>query len=125
MDSAPIELQQALILAIHTGQRYGDLIRLRWSDFDGQAISLRQSKTGARVYIPATGALLRVLASMARRGPFILTRADGRPWFTENNDKALSKAWREHAHSAGIKELHFHDLRGTAVTMMNEAGVTL
>lgn len=25
----------------------------------------------------------------------------------------------------GITELHFHDLRGTAVTMMNEAGVSI
>lgn len=125
MDAAPVELQQALILAIHTGQRYGDLIRMRWSDFDGHAISLRQSKTGASVYIPVTGALARMLASIDRRGPFILTRADGRPWFTEANDKALSKAWREHARTVGIAELRFHDLRGTAVTLMNEAGVTL
>ncbi|AXQ92586.1 hypothetical protein ORIO_01560 [Cereibacter azotoformans] len=29
MAGAPVELQRALILAIHTGQRYGDLIRLR------------------------------------------------------------------------------------------------
>jgi hypothetical protein len=29
MDGAALELQQALILAIHTGQRYGDLVRLR------------------------------------------------------------------------------------------------
>jgi len=45
MESAPVELQQALILALYTGQRYGDLIRLRWADYDGRALSLRQSKT--------------------------------------------------------------------------------
>ena len=37
MESAPVELQQALILALYTGQRYGDLIRLRWADYDGRA----------------------------------------------------------------------------------------
>ena len=45
MRGAPVELQRALILAMHTGQRYGDLIRLRWSDYDGTAIALRQRKT--------------------------------------------------------------------------------
>jgi integrase len=125
MEGAPIELQQALILAIHTGQRYGDLIRLRWADYDGEAITLRQGKTGARVYVPASAALRRMLDGMERHGPFILTRADGRPWFTERNDKALSKAWRQHARAVGITELRFHDLRGTAVTLMNEAGVSI
>lgn len=125
MATAPVELQQALILAIHTGQRYGDLIRLRWADYDGQAITLRQRKTGASVYVPCSAALRRMLDGMERRGPFILTRADGRPWHTENNDKALSKAWRVHARSIGITELRFHDLRGTAVTLMNEAGVSI
>jgi site-specific recombinase XerC len=31
MKIAPIELQQALLLALHTGQREGDLLRLPWS----------------------------------------------------------------------------------------------
>jgi len=66
-----------------------------------------------------------MLGGVERRGPFILTRADGRPWFTERNDKALSKAWRQHARAVGVTELRFHDLRGTAVTLMNEAGVSI
>ena len=66
-----------------------------------------------------------MLNGIARCGPYILTRPDGRPWFTDRNDKALSKAWREHARSIGITELHFHDLRGTAVTLLNEGGATL
>ncbi len=125
MDAAPIELQRALILAIHTGQRYGDLIRLRWSDYDGVSLTLRQRKGGALVYVPASAALRRMLDGMERRGPFILTRPDGRPWFTERDDKALSKAFGRCARAAGITELHFHDLRGTAVTLMNEAGVSI
>jgi len=44
METAPLELQQALILAIHTGQRYGDLIRLRWADYDGEAITCARTR---------------------------------------------------------------------------------
>lgn len=139
MDSAPVELQRAMILAIHTGQRYGDLIRLRWSDFDGRTISLRQSKSKARVAIRCTQALLRMLATSPRVGPYILTRVDGRPWFTAKNDKEMGKAWRKRMADAGFyakpfeemtkeekaEQLHFNDLRGTAVTLLAEAGATI
>lgn len=125
METVPVELRHALMLGLFTGQRYGDLIRLRWADQDGSAMSLRQSKTGAAVYVPCIKALKAMLDGMRRRGPFILTRPDGRPWFTENNDTALSTAWREQTRAVGITELHFHDLRGTAVTRMNEAGVSI
>lgn len=139
MTGAPVELQRALILAIHTGQRYGDLIRLRWSDFDGEAIALVQSKGKARVTVPCSAALRAMLDATPRQCPYILAREDGRPWFTERDDKALAKAWRARMDAAGFypkpfeeltKEekktfLHFHDMRGTAVTMLSEAGATL
>ena len=45
MKVAPIELQRALILALHTGQRLGDLFQLPWSAYDGGTIRLRQGKS--------------------------------------------------------------------------------
>lgn len=131
MKGAPVELQRAMILAIHTGQRYGDLVRLRRSDYDGDAISLKQSKTSQRVWIKCTSALKTMLEGAPKVGPFILTRPDGRPWFTEKDDKALGKAWTAHMKEAGLyaesaaDRLHFHDLRGTAVTLLAEAGATV
>lgn len=44
MAVAPIEVQRALILGLHTGQRQGDLLCLPWSAYDGAAITLRQGK---------------------------------------------------------------------------------
>jgi len=66
MKVAPIELT-GLILALHTGQRQGDLLRLTWSAYDGTAITLRQSKSrkhgkqGRLVVVPCTKALRRML----------------------------------------------------------------
>lgn len=136
MAAAPLELQQAMILALHTGQRYGDLIRLRWSDYAGETISLKQNKTRARVTIHVSQALRRMLDGMDRRGPYILTRDDGRPWFTEGNDKEMGKQWSAHMVACGLRpegyaelskaakaeHLRFNDLRGTAVTLLSEAG---
>ena len=131
MADAPVELQRALILAIHTGQRYGDLVRLRWADYDGATIFLKQSKTSRRVAVKATTTLRAMLDKMERRGPFILTRPDGRPWHTEKDDKALGKEWTAHMKACGLypedkaERLHFNDLRGTSVTLLSEAGCTV
>jgi integrase len=131
MAKAPVELQRALILAMHTGQRYGDLIKLRWSDYDGTAISLRQSKSKQRVRVPCTATLRLMLDATPRTCAFILARSDGRPWHTEKDDKRLSKEWRHHMEACGLyhpsaaERLEFRDLRGTAVTMLSEAGCTV
>ena len=47
MAVAPIEMQRAMILALHTGQRQGDLLRLPWSAYDGSIdhVAPRQSAT--------------------------------------------------------------------------------
>ncbi|SES63207.1 tyrosine-type recombinase/integrase [Paracoccus homiensis] len=135
MQTAPLELQQALILALHTGQRYGDLIRLRWADYQGDMIILRQNKTKARATIHVSQALRRMLDGIDRRGPYILARPDGRPWFTEGNDKELGKQWSTHMVACGLRpdgyaelpkakkaeHLRFNDLRGTAVRLLSEA----
>jgi integrase len=57
MAVASIDLQRALILALHTGQRQGDLLRLAWGNYDGALVSLRQGKTGRKVEIRCTKAL--------------------------------------------------------------------
>ena len=131
MAAAPVELQRAMILAMHTGQRYGDLIRLRWSDYDGASIRLIQRKTAQPIHLPCTSQLRQVLDSIPRQCPYILARADGRPWFTARNDKELSKQWTAHMKRCGLystdhsDRLEFADLRGTAVTMMAEAGCSV
>lgn len=116
----PVTLQRALVLAKDTGQRQGDLLVLPWSAYDGEWIRLRQSKTGRRVEIPVTRELRAVLEATPRIGPVILTNAKGRPW--RNN--AFRNAWRRLSRKAGITDLTFHDLRGTAVTRLAEAGCT-
>jgi integrase len=49
---ASTELQAALLLALWTGQRQGDLLRLSWANYDGTHLRLRQNKGKKRVTIP-------------------------------------------------------------------------
>jgi integrase len=120
MGVAPMPLQRALVLALETGQRQGDLLVLPWSAFDGTWIRLRQSKTGRKVNVPVTRRLRAVLDNTPHTSPVILTNARGLPWAPN----AFRKAWGTASRSAGLMDLTFHDLRGTAVTRLSEAECT-
>jgi len=118
--SAPAHLHLPLLLALWTGQRQGDLLRLSWSAYDGTHIRLKQSKTGRRVVV-RVGAPLKAALEMAKKyGPLILTNKAGRPWTSHG----FQASWRMAASKAGIVGLTFHDLRGTAVTRLALVGCT-
>ncbi|WP_170984623.1 tyrosine-type recombinase/integrase [Rhodoligotrophos defluvii] len=117
---APAEVQLALWLALYTGQRQGDLLKLKWIDYDGSLIRLRQGKSGRRVEIPVSEALARILSTTPRRGAHILTTKRGNPWRADH----FRHSWRAASRRAGITDLHFHDLRGTTVTLLSEQGAS-
>jgi integrase len=48
LEQAPTHLHLPLLLALWTGQRQGDLLRLPWSAYDGTHIKLKQSKSQRR-----------------------------------------------------------------------------
>lgn len=112
------QMQLAVILALHTGQRQGDIRRMAWTNYDGEKITLRQGKTGRLVIIPCTEALKATLDAMPRRGALILTTTTGLAFKADYFKKQFRKARDD----AKLGDLHFHDLRGTAVTMLFEAG---
>jgi len=117
---APAHLHLPLLLALWTGQRQGDLLRLPWSAYDGTHIRLRQSKTGRRVVIRIGAPLKRALDAAPRRSPIILTSKAGRPW-TSGGFRA---SWRIACAAAGITGITFNDLRGTAITRLALAQAT-
>ena len=117
---APEHLHLALLLALWTGQRQGDLLRLPWSAYDGTHIRLRQSKTGTRVVIPVGAPLKVALDATPRNSLIVLVNRDGKPW-TENGFRSV---WRKACAGARILGVTFHDLRGTAVTRLALAGCT-
>ena len=120
LQHAPAHLHLALLMGLWTGQRQGDLLRLPWSAYDSAHIRLRQRKTGRRVTIKVGAPLKAALDGTPRRSPIILTNKAGRPW-TEHGFRA---SWRLACIKAGITELHFNDLRGTAVTRLALVGCT-
>jgi integrase len=125
--TASTHLHLPLLLALWTGQRQGDLLRLPWSSYDGEVIRLRPGKsitrrrpTGKSVTVPVGEPLKLLLDRMPRKSPIILLNSDGRPW-TGAGFRCSFAAARK---AAGITGVTFHDLRGTAVTRLALVGAT-
>ncbi|SOC93516.1 Integrase [Rhizobium sp. AN5] len=116
---SPPYMRIAIQLALWTGQRKGDLLRLAWSDFDGTNLRFTQSKTKSRVLVPM-GPLADVLRSQSGAGAILLNSRGG-AWKSDG----FNTSWRKCCAKAGITDLTFHDLRGTAITRMALAGCTV
>ena len=111
---APAHLHLPLLLALWTGQRQGDLLRLPWSAYNGTHIRLRQSKTGTPVSFKVGAPLKAALDATPKRSTIILTNSEGKPWTSDG----FRASWGKACAKAGVVGVTFHDLRGTAVTRL-------
>ena len=120
--TASPEMGRVAQLAVLTGLRQGDLLKLGWSNVCEGTIEVRTGKSGYRrtATIPITTALSDLLATIPKRAATILTNARGLPW------RALGSSWKKAMKDAGLAEsgLHFHDLRGTAATNLYRADLS-
>lgn len=131
------DLWEAAALALYTGQRLTDVLAMRWSDIEGRLISVVQSKTGKKLWVPIHKELQVVLDAIAARergrggnvvglaapAGTILKSSRNTGW-TRDGFKA---SWQEELNRpefAGHRErrLVFHGLRKSAVVFLLEAG---
>ena len=107
------EIRAAVMVALWTGARQGDVLRMPWSAYDGRFLRFRQGKTGRRVTVPVSTELAQMIALLPKKGTTILTQSEGLPWTESGFRSSFGKA----KDKAGL-DMHFHDLRGTAVTRL-------
>ncbi len=107
-------------LALGTGQRAGDLIKMKWSDFDGQGIYVSQSKTEAKIWVPCTDELLAILQATERQGIFIMTSQTGQPLTYSGASQRMTRISKK----AGTRAYSLHGLRYSAASKLAELGAT-
>lgn len=113
--------RRALVLAVHTAQRRGDICDLRWSDIRGGVIRLEQEKTGRALVLQIHPDLAPELAAWRRgaKGDAILARDDGSPWKRTDITMLITRERRR----LGMREgLNLHGLRKLAATRLADAG---
>lgn len=111
-------------LAVHllyfTGQRIGDVCKMRWSDVRGDEVHVVQEKTGKRLWIPMLAELRAELDRTPKRGLTIITERDGK----QMTQQVIRKELKAHGARAGV-EVVPHGLRKNAVISLLEAGCSV
>lgn len=118
LEACPKKLVRlAVLFAIHTAARQGEILRLTKADVDfGRRIAIfRDTKNGEDRAVPLSKHALAVLKQLdASSGPYMfpLTRT------------VITRAWRRILKRAGITDFRFHDLRHEATTSLFERGLS-
>lgn len=108
-------------LLFYTGQRIGDVCKMRWSDIKGGFIDVKQQKTRKEMNIPVHSVLATLLEQTPKRAMTIVTSHDGKQIGPDPIRQELQAYVREHF---GIKIVP-HGLRKNAVNALLEAGCTV
>ena len=118
-----LEIAHAVDLGSHTGLRLGDLLRLSWSHVGEDAITLSTGKSRGRreAIIPLSDKLRALITRIPRHSTTVLTNSKHRPWTAAGFGSSFNTAKKKA--SLTDKNLHFHDLRGTAATKFYVAGL--
>lgn len=109
-------------LALYTGQRRADLVKLTFTSIEGNAISLTQSKTGKRLTIPIHPELRKALPAIYPN--------DDTPILAKRRGRCLSPVYFGHLmaraiEAAGLQsDCVLHGLRKSAAVALIEAGCT-
>lgn len=120
---APPEVWWVVNIAACTGLRAGDLKRLSWSHVGELTIEIPTDKSRGlkEAVVPLYGKLREALEQIPKRSTLVLTNTKGLPWKAGVNGSSFENARNQ---ALGDKDLHFHDLRGTAATRFHAAGLS-
>ena len=120
----PVWLRPLVTVALHTGMRKSELLKLRWVDvsFTAGTIAIRDPKSREDEHVVMNETVRRTLHSLSESRSKVVAlkyRLPGKPSgyvFTAPEGGFLSnlnRYWYPALKRAGIEDLHFHDLRHT------------
>ncbi|MFQ5911101.1 MAG: tyrosine-type recombinase/integrase [Thermoplasmata archaeon] len=136
LEVLPNRLHPLIIVAIYTGMRHGELLRLRWEDVDfySGTITVCRAKSGEGRRLPMNTVIRDTLLNLrqeriqegrAKRdgrellSPYVFCAPEG------GYLKNFYRDWYPALHRAGLRDLRFHDLRHTFASRLVMAGVDL
>ncbi len=121
-------MHSLITLAIATGMRRGELVRLEWKDIDlgRSTLQILETKNGeSRVaYLtPVAIAAIKGLKSetVVSMSGSVFLYEDGTPLDGER----LDRQWKRIRKAAGLQDFRFHDLRHSCASLLIQNGATL
>ena len=107
----------AIAMLYFTGQRIGDVCRMRWSDIDDGVMTITQQKTGKTLFVPIHSRLADILAEVPKSLTTIIATPRGKPLQPD--------ALRLRIQQAVGSQYVPHGLRKNAVEALLECGCTI
>lgn len=114
-------MEDIIRIAVVLGLRRGEIFRVRWDDLDEARRMLLvrdrkdpRKKQGNDQWVPLIGDSLEII----KRQP----RVDGNPRIFPHHPQTVSKYFREACVELSIPDLHFHDMRHEAASVLEELG---
>jgi len=126
-ESSNAMLYPIVLIALSTGMRYGEIMKLSWKDvdFEKRRMILHHTKNGQTRAVPLVGPALDEMVKLSK-----VRRIDGKLIFgirTYKGERAISirGAWESAVAKAGIENFRFHDLRHSAASELAMSGASL
>ncbi len=118
--------RRAFYLCLYTGQRIGDVVNMRWSDFaaGGRVIMVYQQKTKKMLAIPLHSTLIDEINRWPDISDYLIfhTRRNGQ--FDQFTQGLIYASMMEEVSRLDLNDLTVHGLRKNCAKMMAEAGCT-
>jgi integrase len=119
-----------ILFAVLSGSRRGEILALRWSDYDDQRSTMTihcsngfRTKTGRHRVIPVHSLLYEMLEKRRNTSQCDLIFSDNGHQLRGNN---VTKRIRHYIRKAGLRrELHFHSLRHSFASLLVQSGESL
>ena len=110
-------LKPLILIAIETGLRQGELVKLMWCDvdLDSRLLKVKDTKNGEDRVVPLSNKSISILQSLPRLGTTVFNASHS----------SLQNSWKRLIKRSGLIDLHFHDLRHEAISRFIERGLTI
>jgi len=121
-------LYEMVVLALSTGMRHGEILRITWDDvnFEKGYLILHETKNGERRRVPLMGHAFDIIKALYEQRD--ISNALLFPYYKKtkvNKPVYIRNAWLNALKTAAIKDFRFHDLRHSAASYLAMNGATL
>lgn len=123
-DKATPTLAAIMDICLITGQRIGDVLKIRHADISADGLYFKQQKTGARLRVEMSDDLRRAIDTAralhtSLRGLHLFHTRQGKPFAYWT----IRTLWARATAAAGIEDAHIHDIRAKAATDAKAQGI--
>lgn len=113
------------LMAVATGLRRANIMRMRWDQVDLGSRSLKLPgqimKNGQSLRVPLSGLAVDVLrGQFGKSDEWVFPKDDGKP-----TSEIPSKTWAAATKKAGLEDVRWHDLRHTWASLLRQQGLPL